>query len=418
MTSTTTTTTTTPGPHRLRTLLAAAAALLAVAVPSAAAGDGTEGAPGGCSLQCIEKALVTTTASSAKLEIVTAVRARVTLTARRLAPNGTVDGPAITVHGRFLVKSRTMTLRNLQPKRTYAVNVAATDAAGHKATRNGKFTTRAAETTGLPTAGGFTSGAGCSTKCITKAVPLHIGPTAGLFEVGTNAPAKITVITSLAGTGSIVSISSSPTYTQSYRHTASPLHPGTRYDIRIRATDSKGRTEARQFAFTTVERKARVTFWKVQVIEDGDAVGDGELAFSYALGGESIHGDPFTKRGSGDVFDVLMPGSSRPGLSGVLPANGASPKLDILVRAEECDSLVMSNCTAEVWAPSAGPGGDSYSAVAGGRFGLSAFVPRAALPAGQAALLPEGHHGYLVVATTQYGVKFRVFATVDYFYAW
>ena len=414
-----TTTTPTRKTRRLATLLASAAALLAVAIPSAAAGEGpTEGAPGGCALQCIEKALVTATASSAKLDIVTAVRARVTVTARRLAPNGTVDGPAITVYGRFLVKSRTMTLRNLQPKRTYAVNVAATDAAGHEATRNGKFTTRAPETTGLPTAGGFTSGAGCSSKCITKAVPLHIGPTAGLFEIGTNAPAKVTVITSLAGTGSIVSMSSSPTYTQSYRHTASPLQPGTRYDIRIRATDSKGRTEARQFAFTTVERMARVTFWKIQVLEDGDAVGQGELAFAYYLGTTHLQSDPYVRRNSGDVFDVRATGTSRAGLSGVIPANGPSPKLAIHVTAEECDALLLGNCTMEVVDPAGFPGGSDSFSVAGRAFGLGELLPAGAVPPSHRPHMPEGHQRYLFFDTTQHNVKFRVYATVDFFYAW
>lgn len=115
-------------------------------------------------------------------------------------------------------------------------------------------------------------------------MPVQIGPTAALFEVKTSTPAKITVIASLAGTGSIASIGTSR-LTTSWRHAASPLTPGTKYDLQIRATDANGHTELRTFAFTTVERRAQVTFWKVQVIDDGDrGIAKGELSFSYYLG--------------------------------------------------------------------------------------------------------------------------------------
>jgi hypothetical protein len=404
----------------LRAFLAAAALALAFATQSAsAAGEPVEAAAGGCALQCIEKALVTPTASSAKVEIVTAVRTRVVVTVRRLSRFGRVDGPEIKAVGRFLRTSRTLKLRHLEPSRTYRISVSATDAAGHTASRSGRFTTRKVQTAGHSGPGGLSSGLGCSVKCITRAVPTAIGPTAAVFEFETNTPARITVIASLAGTGSIAAIATSP-LTRSYTFGASPLYPGTRYDLHVRATDANGHTEAHLFSFRTVERRARVTFWKVQVIDDADkGVNRGELSFSYYLGGELVKYEGFTRRSSGDVFDVTGVGTSRVGLSGVLPANGPNPQLDIRVFGEECDGhLLISSCASEVLPGGAPIGGSSYWATAGGPFGLSALVPAGALPPSYGTKLPAGHNTYLVFETTQYNVKFRVFATVDFFFAW
>jgi hypothetical protein len=403
----------------LRALLAAAVLSVAFAAPAAAHTGPGRGlaAAGGCIHQCIDKALVTTTTTSARVEIETAVRTKVVVTARLLSSAGRIGGPAIKAVGPALVKARTLYLYDLRPARSYRITLAATDAEGDTAARSGTFTTKQPQTTGPPGVDGLSSGLGCSAKCITRAVPVGIGPTAAAFDVATNVPARITVITSRAGTGSIVSISTSPTWTKSYRHTASPLDPGTRYDLQVRATDANGHTEVHQFTFTTVERKARVTFWKIQVIEDGDpGIGDGELSFRYYLGGKEIQTDGFHKYGSGDVFDVKPTGSSTPGLAGVLPANGAAPKLDIRVFAEECDALLMKNCVGEVYdgVPS---GGDADEATAGGLFGLNALVPPTALPGDYGTTVPSGHDAYLVFETTQYGVKFRVFATVDFFFA-
>ena len=409
----------TPTTLLTRALLVAAALILTLSMPSTSAAEGpVEGAAGGCALQCIEKALVTTTTTKAKVVIQTAVPAKVVVTARRLSSSGRIDGPVIKAVGPTLIRSRTLFLYSLQPERTYRIIVSATDAAEHTATQSGKFKTRHVQTTGLPGAGGLSSGLGCSAKCITKAVPVHIGPTAAMFDVATDAPARITVITSLAGTGSIVSIATSRTRTQSYRTTASPLHPGTRYDLRVRATDANGHTESHEFSFRTVERKAQVTFWKIQVIEDGDSVGQGELSFGYWLGGNEIQRDGYRKFSSGDVFDVRPSGSSRPGLTGILPANGAAPTLKIRVLGEDCDALLIRNCIGEVWYDETVWGGSDYYAVAGGTFALNALVTKAALPAGYGTMLPSGHYAYLVFETTQHGVKFRVFATLDFFYAW
>jgi hypothetical protein len=311
-------------------------------------------------------------------------------------------------------------LRDLEPKTTYRITVSATDTSGRTSTRSGTFQTRAIETAIDPPVGGFTSGAGCSQKCITKAVPVAIGPTAAVFEVATNTQARITVIVSR--NGSIASIATSA-YTKRFSHTASPLSPGTKYDLFIRATDANAHTEHHHFTFKTVERKARVTLWKIKVIDDGDSGrARGELKFGYWLDKQVVGGTGFHKRSSGDSFHITDAGTSRPGLTRVLPFNGPSPQLDIRVHAQECDGPVfMKNCVVEAvppgWYPSGGGdcSGDDC-ATAGGSFALSALLAHGALPGNYGTSLPSGHDAYLVFETTQYHVKFRVYAYVDFFF--
>src|SRR3954466_11388243 len=131
----------------LRTLLAAAALSVAFAAPAAAdTGPGGLAATGGCIHQCIERALVTTTTTSA-VEIETDVRTKVVVTARRLSSAGRIDGSAIKAFARSLVKARTLYPYDLQPERAYRITVSATDADGHTATRSGMFKTQKPQTT-------------------------------------------------------------------------------------------------------------------------------------------------------------------------------------------------------------------------------------------------------------------------------
>ena len=400
------------------------AAAVAATSPASAASPPILVAPGGCALQCIQKAAVTTTASVATVDIGTTVPAKVVVTARRLSSNGSpVAGPPdASVSGSLFLSSRTVFLRDLQPKTVYWIGVAATDASGHIAVRSGTFETQPAQTTMEPAVGGLSSNVGCSQKCITKAVPTAIGPTSATFEIATNTPAKITVIVSRNGQ---IASSATSEYTTSFMHAAGFLYPGTTYDLFLRATDANGHTEHHHFTFKTVERHARVTLWRVKVINDGDSgSARGEMHFSYRIGGKDAGGDNgFHKRSSGDSFSVREDGTTRPGLTRVVPVNGPNPKLDVRVYAQECDGhTFMSYCAVESTygdGPSWGGGscGDDDCASAGGAFGLSALLSQNALPASYGSSLPAGHDAYLVFETTQYHVKFRVYAFVDFVYA-
>lgn len=422
-------TTTLPRLRRiLATLVVAIAAALAATAAAGANGGPILAAPGGCALQCIERALVTTTASAAKVEIGTTVATKVVVTARRLSSTGglVAGAPDATVSHRVLRTARTLFLVGLQPGTTYRIVVAATDASGRSAHRSGTFATKPVQTAVEPGIGGISSGLGCSAKCIEKAVPVQIGPTAAVFEIGTATPATIRVVVSRDAAGEdVVSTSATAAPTTRWTTAASTLDPGTRYHLIIRATDSNGRTEQRQFSFRTVERMVRITFWKVKVVNDGDSGrARGELRFGYWLGKDAIGGDrAYHKRRSGDVIQVRGNGTSRPGLTGVLPANGADPTLDIRVHGVECDGpVLMKNCLVESkpagWFPSGGgEDGDDF-ATAGGPFSLTTLLTRGALPGNYGTMLPSGHDAYLVFETTQHHLKFRVYAYLDVFYAW
>jgi len=180
----------------------------------------------------------------------------------------------------------------------------------------------------------------------------------------------------------------------------------------------------RQFKFTTVGRKVRVTLWKIKVINDGDkGSARGEVVFDYWLGGEYADGEGgFHKRSSGDMVTVHASGTTRPGVMAVLSANGRDPRLDLRVLGLECDGPArMTNCAREPWSalPAGGGdwGGNDY-AVAGGLIPLSATLTAGAVPPRLGTSMPAGHNGYFAFETTEHHLKFRVYAYVDVFYAW
>ena len=129
-----------------RTALALAASFgLALAGAASASADGGPvlGAGGGCALQCIQKALVTTISTASKVELRTSVPTKIVITARRLsATGGLVAGPPdADATGQTLRTERTLFLVGLKPKTTYRITVSATDGQGHTASRSGTFET-------------------------------------------------------------------------------------------------------------------------------------------------------------------------------------------------------------------------------------------------------------------------------------
>ena len=129
----------------IRTALTLAATVVGAltGTVSASAGDGpTIVAPGGCALQCIQKALVTVTSTAAKVEFRTTVPTKIVVTARRLSSTGGLAGPPdASAKGQTLKTERMLFLLRLRPKTTYRIVVSATDAEGHVASRSGTFAT-------------------------------------------------------------------------------------------------------------------------------------------------------------------------------------------------------------------------------------------------------------------------------------
>jgi len=263
---------------------------------------------------------------------------------------------------------------------------------------------------------------GCAQKCIRKAVPVAIGPTAAVFAFETTTPAYIQLIVARDPKfQEIVSYTISPNRTTTWTTGASLLDPGTVYNVRIRATDAEGRTYSHVDWFRTKPRNLRITLWKIKVIDDGDkGSARGEVRFEYWAGGKSAGGTGFHKRSSGDMVGINEPGSSRPGLTVLLPANGPDPRIDLRVFGEECDGPArMKNCVSEALAGEPSGGGDvggDDTATAGGSFSIWSMLTAGALPPNFGTDMPAGHNGYFAFETTQYHLKFRVYAYVDVIY--
>jgi hypothetical protein len=218
----------------------------------------------------------------------------------------------------------------------------------------------------------------------------------------------------------VVSDTQSAGLVTSWTTGASPLDPGTGYFVSVRATDADGRMATVWGSFQTAERPVRVTLWKVKVISDGDkGHARGEMQFDYWGNGKLFAGEAgFHKRSSGDTFTVRALGTTRPGVTMLLPANGPSPMLDIRAYGEECDGPArMKNCALESkgsGAPSGGGdiGGNDF-ATAGGPMPLNSLLTAGVVPPRFGTSMPEGHQGYFSFETTQLHVKFRVYAFAD-----
>ena len=408
----------------LKLAAGSAAAALVLATGSATAAGPIISAGTGCAVQCIEKALVLPTASSARVELKTTVLAHLTVSVEKQLPSPTTGGLAasqartVTIHA--FSPYKVAKFDGLEPATTYAIVVKATDLKGQKASRSGTFATLPVQTQVDTPVDGFDSGLGCAAQCIEKALFTQAKPAASIarLEVRTATDAKIHVVVSrdkpvaTAGGPSqldIVSSQVSQGRTRSWQTQVGGLLPGTRYYAVVRATDAQGRTSILQGSFLTVPATAIVTLHKLKVVSDGDKRSKGELAFRYYRGyKEDGWSGSFRRIGSGSVVGVWQSGTSRPGFGMSFPANGDA-KLDLRVLGEECDVL-FKNCVVE----SGQPSGNQY-AYARAVLDLSSVLDRGALHAwaGTGVSAPSGHDGYFVLSTGDTYVGFLVLATVD-----
>lgn len=408
-----------------RLVAAALVAAVGLATGSASAGDGPIISAGtGCALQCIEEALVTTTATSALVELKTTVLAHLEVSIAKQAAATTTGGLTApqtkTVSISAYSAKRTASFAGLEPETTYTIVVEATDLNQQTAYRKGTFETLPvkAQAPAGPTT--LDSGLGCAAQCIEQVAFTQIRPAASVasLDLRTATDAKIQLVLSrdkpvatAAGPSQleIVAKQSSPGLTRSWRTQVGGLLPGTRYWAVVRAKDAEGRTSIRQGSFRTVSATAVVTLHKLKVLNDGDkGRNKGELHFRYEGAGEELGSNgTFQKIRSVSTVDVRVAGQSRPGMSMLLPANGDAT-LDVRVRADECDAALKKNCVLE-------SGGGSADAVAGGRFDLAEILEDGALPRwyGTGVAAPPGHDGYFVLATSGTYVDFVVLATLD-----
>ena len=418
-----------------RTLLSSVAAAL-VAALSIAAGTASATSPPtftagqGCSIQCISKAAVTATATSAKVELATTVPANLEVTVGKQATGGNggfVANQAKTVSVSANSPLKTAFFLNLEPDRTYAISVRATDLQGRSSVRSGSFKTLPYKTTGHSGSNTLDTGLGCSQQCITKALVSQKQPdgTSARIEIKTSTTAHLQIDvsrdepTKLANGGvaqyDVVSRQWTGADRKSWTPQVAGLDYGTKYYVVVRARDAQGRVSMRQGSFRTVSATATVTFHRIKVLNDGDKVGQGELFFSLWLNDQRMWGTGLRKLSSSDTTNVNPPGSTRPGFMVQLSANGdAEFSLDVV--GEECDELRKKNCLQEAGAYHT----FSQWASASGRFDVSKLLGPHALPGwyGTGVTPPAGHDGYFTFGTTDQYVKFLVLATIDLHVDW
>lgn len=413
----------------IASLVAALVGALSVGAATATAGGPTLTVGTGCAAQCITKALVTTTTTTAKVAVETTVLAHLTVYVTKQGAPGTTGGLALNQTQKVSISafspSRTAVFKGLEPDTTYAITVKATDLKGQTASAKGTFQTRSVKTSGLGGATGLDSGLGCSAQCITRALFTQQQPAASIasVDIATSTDANVKLVVSrdkptqtASGPAQydVVANQSSAGLVRSWKTQVGGLDHGTRYYVVVRATDAQGRTSLRQGSFRTVKATARITIHKIKIVNDGDKGSNkGEIFFRLWLGDDDYAswGTGLNKLGSGAVYTVKLPGSNRPGgFSFEVPANGdASFAMRML--GEECDAVLKKNCLLEAG------GGNKLDdwAEAGGTFDVSDLQSQGALPPwyGTGVAAPAGHDGYFVFGTTNRHLKFHVLATID-----
>jgi hypothetical protein len=412
-----------------RTLLGSIAAAL-VAALSIAAGTASATSPPtltaglGCSVQCVSKAAVTVTATSAKVELATTVPANLKVTVSKTQGGnggGLVANQAKTVSVAASSTHRTAYFLELEPDTTYSIIVRATDLQGRSSSRSGTFKTLPFKTTGVAKPGGIASNVGCSEQCIKRALVSQQKPDAerARIDVATTTPAKIQIdvsrdkpVQTAGGLAQydIVSSQRTTSFVQAWAPLVGGLDYGTRYYVVVRAKDANGHVSVRQGSFRTVSATATVTLHQIRVLNDGDKVGKGELFFSLFVDDDYLWGTGLRKLSSGDLTPVNPTGSTRPGVAFEVSANGDA-EFRMSMYGEECDAILKKNCQQEAGATHSF---DQWAS-AGGVFDVSALLENDALPGwyGTGVTSPPGHDNYFVFGTTDSYVKFLVLATID-----
>ena len=430
---------------RTSTILKSAAALgaaLAIGAGTAAADDGGPGltAGTGCAVQCITKVSVHATAGTALIGLGTTVPADLTVSIRKQVPGTATDGlaaPAWKVahlqHPDWIAY-----FSDLEPGRTYDIVVKATDLQGQSSTKQGTFTTRAVETSGLvhPVTTLGDGPSPCAARCITEARFWQTPPDGSVehadLRTSTSADIRLLVFSD-PGRHDLVydSHSGAVRFARSLKVTVGGLMSGTTYCVIVRATDLNGHIDEQRGSFHTVSATALVTIRKLEIVNDGDkGRNKGELDFQYWGGGAfQAESDGFHRYGSGDVISATPSGSSREGVSFDLPADGDA-KLDVGVLAEECDDFLSScnknwvsdNCDIVLVDPTAAnlvphdSGCDT--AYIGGSFDLQDILHDTSLPPSYGTGVTEGHDGYFTFGPGERYVKILALATVDMHYHW
>ena len=298
---------------------------------------------GGCSGQCITKALLQRNLSSPNVgvQIATNTPAYLSVFVSKIppviGPNGpSFGGVAPMDHTDDLRTGWTAQLTPLQPSTKYYIIVRAIDSDGDKAFRYGSFTT----TTGEVGPGGLADPAGpagCSLQCITTAkltqaagdkagteVALDVvSHTEALFQasISRNAPTVQAGVPTFAATDAWAA--SGLQYAKAWQTPLTGLVPATKYYIVVRAEDKQGRVSYRSGSFTTAASptlSASFALVSVRIDKDGDKIGNGEISLGWRVGNTTVATFAEGKRDDGDLVTFgTTPWVEQVPMAGFLP---------------------------------------------------------------------------------------------------
>lgn len=298
---------------------------------------------GGCSGQCITKAVLKRNLSSPNVgvQIATNTPAYLSVFVSKnppvIGPNGpSFGGVAPMDHTDDLRTGWTAQLAPLQPSTQYHVIVRAIDADGDKAFRYGSFTT----TSGQVGPGGLADPAGpagCSLQCITTAkltqaagdkagteVGLDVvSHTEALFQasVSRNAPTAQAGVPTFADTDAWAT--SGLQYAKAWQTPLTGLAPATKYYIVVRAEDKQARVSYRSGSFTTATSPtvtASFALVSVHIDQDGDTIGRGEISLGWRVGDTTVATFAERKRDDGDLVTFgTTPWAEQVPMAGFLP---------------------------------------------------------------------------------------------------
>lgn len=274
---------------------------------------------GGCANQCITKAAVKAAMSTPdiQLDIATTVDAFVKVWVSTQPPivvNKVPSFPGVApiAASAGKVRSWLAPLSPLQAGTKYYVIVRAADANGKVSYRSGSFrTVTPAQSGDLVVPGGAP---GCKVQCITKATfTPGPDPTSKHMEMRTNVPTTMQVAIStevphdLNGRPAFdhpaVFLASGEQFIGTWSADLGPLELGREYHVIVTAIDAKGRIDSRTGTFRTPPKPVYDVWFEVldiDVIDDNDKIGRGELSFAWSVGDEHVGARGEQKLNDGD----------------------------------------------------------------------------------------------------------------------
>lgn len=135
---------------------------------------------------------------------------------------------------------------------------------------------------------------GCGGRCILGGTSVR-GPFAVTLRVRTGVPARLTVSVVEAAVGGVApkilhrQHAVTPTFETRHSVSFNGLLAGTTYDVEVQATDREGRTDRRRGTVRTLRREVGLVIHRIDVDDDGDKHGPGEISFYPYVGADPMY---------------------------------------------------------------------------------------------------------------------------------